>query len=88
MEFWKGVLRLLDAEMERPTMYGWFHLLWFALSIAVGVILCIRFREGTEKQARKIVLITAVIVTLLEIYKQINYSFSYSGETITFAYQW
>lgn len=88
MEFWKSVLRLLDAEMERPTMYGWFHLLWFALSIAVGVILCIRFKEGTEKQARRIVLITAVIVTLLEIYKQINYSFSYSGETITFAYQW
>lgn len=88
MAFWKEVLRLLDLEMERPTMYGWFHLLWFALSIAVGVVLCVRFKQGTEKQARRIVLITAIVVTLLEIYKQINYSFSYEGDVIAFSYQW
>ena len=33
------------------------------------------------------VLITALVVILLEIYKQINYTFSYEG-AITFDYQW
>ena len=88
MAFWKEILQFLNLDMETPTMFGWFHILFFALSIGIGVLLCILYKEGTEKQARRIVLFTAILVTVLEIYKQINFSFSYSDEAITFSYQW
>ena len=82
------VLKWLDADMTTPESYGFFHLFFFALSIVAGVVLCRLFPEGTEKQARRILLITTVMVTVLEIYKQINYTFSYDGQSITADFQW
>jgi len=87
MSFFGNLLRLLDAQMTRPESYGWFHLLWFAISILAAVVLCITHKKGDDRRVRRIVLITAIIVTVLEVYKQINYSFSYENG-IAFKYQW
>jgi len=87
MEFWSQVLRFLDSEMTKPEPYGWFHLLFFALSIIAGILLCVFFGKGTEKQTRNILLIVSVSVIALEIYKQINYGFSYENG-ITWDYEW
>ncbi len=88
MEFWGRLLQVLDARMEEPKMFGWFHLLFFALSIIGGVLLCL-FRKGdNEKFARKWLLITAIISIVLEVYKQINYTFQYDGSVITGDFQW
>lgn len=85
--FWGEVLNFLDSSMTTPTSYGVFHLVSFALSILIGVWLCIRFKDS-ERYAKRIVLITAIIVTVFEIYKQINYTFTYDGTAITADYQW
>jgi len=87
MEFFEDLLRLLDSKMTTPQPYGWFHLLWFAASILVGVVLCCTHKKGDDARVRRTVLITAIIVTVMEIYKQINYSFSYENG-IEFYYQW
>ncbi len=88
MEFWKSVLAFLDAEMETPQSYGWFHLLFIALTIGGAVLLCVLHKKDDPDRVRKIILITAIVVIVIEIYKQINYSFSYSGEVVEFDYQW
>ena len=88
MEFLKRVLELLDAEMETPTAFGWFHLLFIALTVGGAVVLCLLHKKDDPDRVRRIVFITAIVVIALEIYKQINYSFSYSGEVIEFDYQW
>lgn len=82
------LFNILDARMPWPSMYGWFHLLWFALAIGAGVFLCIRFPQGTSKQVRAVVLTVAILVTVLEIYKQIVLSFSYHDGAVTFSYPW
>ncbi len=87
MSFGESILQLLDLQMEKPGLYGWFHLLFFAITILSTVVLCIRYKEETPQFVRKVVLIVAIIVAVLEIYKQINYSFSY-GNGITFDFQW
>ena len=87
MNFWCNVLRILDAEMTTPTMYGWFHILFFVLSIAACVLLCFLYKKGYIRNVRRVVLIVAITVIVLEIYKQINYSFSYENG-ISFDYQW
>ncbi len=87
MEFFHNLLRFLDAQMTRPTPYGWFHLLWFVGSVLAGVLLCITHKKGDDQRVRRVVLITAIVVTILEIYKQINYSFR-EVNNFAFQYQW
>ena len=84
MRFLEEILRILDTQMTCPTPYGWFHILSLVLTAAATVLLC---RFGQKWESRKVVLLTAILVTVLEIYKQINYSFSYKNG-IVFDYQW
>ncbi len=85
--FWGELLTFLDSSMTTPEPYGAFHLISFALSILTGVLLCV-YCKDTARYARRVVFITAVIVAILEIYKQINYTFSFDGSIITADYQW
>ena len=87
MEFWGKILEVLDARMETPGIYGWFHLLFFALSVAAGILLCKR-KKPTDRAVNGVLLFTAILSIVLEVYKQINYTFSYDGQTITGDYQW
>lgn len=88
MKFLGTLLEILDADMKVPEMYGWFHLSFFALSIIAGILLCRYKKNGGEKFVRKLLLVSAIIVFVLEIYKQINYTFSYDGTNIISDYQW
>ena len=82
MSFWQSVLAFLDTSMETPEPYDEFHLVWFALSF-LAVIPLVRF----AKNPIRVVFVTAVAVAVMEIYKQINFSFSYTGG-ISYDYQW
>ena len=87
MTFWQSLLAFLDSSMETPASFGWFHLMWLAITF-LALIPLLRFtKEQSHDHVRRVVLVTAIIVTILELYKQINYSFSYENG-ITFDYQW
>lgn len=73
----------MDLSMETPGLFGWFHLLWLGITALITVLL-IRLAKGKE---RSVILLTSLITIILELYKQINYSFSYTNG-ITFDYQW
>lgn len=82
------ILKLLDTEMPTPQPYGWFHLLFFVVAIAAGVALCLWRKHPTETQVRRVVLAVSLAVILLEIYKQINFTFTVEGDTIRAEYPW
>ncbi len=88
MEAMGKLLEFLDADMQTPTMYGWFHLLFFALSVAAGIWLCYAVRDADGRFVRRFLTVTAIVVIVLEVYKQINYTFHYDGSSITADYQW
>ena len=73
--------------METPLPYGWFHLLWFALSFLALIPLCRYPKNPSDAHVRRVVWITALVVAVLEVYKQINYTFSYENG-IAADYQW
>ena len=79
MIFFENVLRLLDLRMETPGLFGWFHILWIVLVVAGSIGLCIWHKRQKETPVRKVLLIVTLVVLVLEIYKQINYSFSYEN---------
>ena len=84
--FWVRVLEILDTPMTTPSPYGWFHLLFFALSIVVGVLLCVCLKDA-GKYAPRVILITAVAVLLLEAYKMLNFGISYE-DGIAYSFPW
>ena len=87
MTFWQSVLAFLDTAMEKPLPYGTFHVLFFVLSFLALIPLLQHPKNPSGEHIRRVVWVTALIVAVLEIYKQINYSFSYKTG-ITFDYQW
>ena len=89
MAFLRSVLELLDTQMaDAPTPYGLFHLVSFALAILAGVGLCLWMKKPTAKQVRQVVLVITLITVLLEVYKQINYTFTVTDSGIEAKYQW
>ena len=87
MSFWIRVLEFLDTQMETPQPYGVFHLSLFALIIALTVIFAV-WHRGKQKHVRFMLLFVSILVALLEVYKQVNYTFSVSDGTIVSDYQW
>ena len=87
MHFFQNVLRILDWAMKEPGLFGWYHLMWLGIIAVYTVGLCLWAKKATYDQVRKMVLITAVVVVICEIYKQINFTFGYENG-ITADYQW
>lgn len=88
MHFFGRIIDILDSKMETPASYGWFHLLFFVLAIFSGIVLIKVFKKPNKKTVRKILLTVSLVVLILEIYKQINYTFEYDGVKISADYQW
>ncbi len=87
MDFFAKVLEILNADMVKPEMYGIFHLSFFIASIVLGIVLCKLVPKPDIRFMRKFLLILSIFIIVLEIYKQINYSFSYT-DGIKYDYQW
>ena len=87
MEFFASVLRVLDWQMETPQPYGLFHVLWLVGWFAAAIIFSLWHQKHPADRQRKVILIVSIVVIILEIYKQINYSFSYENG-ISYDYQW
>lgn len=86
------ILRILDASMQTPTMYGWFHLLSLGLMFTAIAVLHKRCRKHSPEQVNRVVLIVSLITLLLEVYKQINFNVAYEGgvrlEPQLYAFPW
>ncbi len=86
MTFSTTILQMMDTQMKTPAMYGPFHLVCLAITIAFAALLALRGSKTDEKTMNRIVLITAIVTLGLEIYKQINFTFG-DGSAAP-SYQW
>ena len=83
----ESIINLMHLKMTTPTWFGWFHILCLLLTVGATVLLCLLYKKGMIKNVSRVVLVMALIVIVLEIYKQLQYSFSYDGGVV-FDYQW
>ena len=81
-------LHVLEAEMERPGNYGWFHLVALALVILVTFLLCRFARKISDRKFRLTVFLFWIVLVLFETYKQVIFSFNYNDGQPTWDYQW
>jgi len=70
-----GFLTFLDSEMVKPTPYGWFHLMCFAIVIALCVLAIVFRKKFSAKSVNIVLLVTGVAMILFEIYKQVIMNF-------------
>ncbi len=88
LEFFAKLLSILDTQMKEPGMYSAFHVFFILLSILAGFFFIKHCANRGESYIRRYLLIGSLLLILLEIYKQINFSFRYEGGSISFDYQW
>lgn len=88
MNFWISVLEWMDTKMTTPALYGGFHLFWLLLVVVATLLLCLRGQKAIHRQNCNVLLTVAITAIVLEIYKQINYTFDYADGVITASYQW
>lgn len=91
MNFFEKIMYFLNAfEMETPSPYGWFHILWIILTICSIVFLYKKKTVDGEKQLKKVLLIYGVIAFVLELLKQVVWSFNYDSVTniVSWDYEW
>ena len=82
------VYRVLQARMERPALYGTWHIVSIILTIALTVCLVKFFRNAKDSTMRTILFVGWLIMITLEICKQLEGAMQYDGYTVTWAYEW
>ena len=74
--------------MQVPAGFGVFHIAFLAAMLLTTVYLCIFRKNDRADRVRKVVFWLSLIVVILEIYKLINYSFTYTDSSIAYDFQW
>ena len=82
------VYKVLQAKMERPPLYGTWHIVSIILTVALTVLLVKFFRDAKDSTMRTILFIGWVLMVVFEIAKQLNGAMNYDGYTVTWAYEW
>lgn len=91
MNFYERILYFLNNfEMETPVPYDWFHILWIILTLGSIVFLYKERNNHSEKQLKKVLLIYGVVAFILELLKQLAWSFNYDPITkiVSWDYEW
>lgn len=88
MNFFEKVLNALEGTMNTPGNYGWFHIMFLIIVVVATVLLCKFFKDCSDTTFRKIILIGWIVIAVLEIYKQLIFSFEYSNGVSNWSYSW
>lgn len=90
MNFFEKLLYALQKEMTEPIPFGWFHLVWLGFMTVAIIILFMQRKRYSEKQLKIVLIVYGIIAFLLELFKQLIWSFNYdlANNIITWDYQW
>lgn len=90
MNFIYKFLYFLQGEMTRPTVFGWFHIIWLIFTFIMIYIFYKRKKFHDEKQLKIILGVYGIIAFVLELLKQLIWSFNYDVNLniVTWDYQW
>lgn len=90
MNFFEKILYFLQGEMVEPKAFGLFHLLWLVLVVIVICILYTKKSNYGEKQLKLVLGVYGIIALILEVLKQLIWSFNYDVITnnVIWDFEW
>ncbi len=86
VSFFEQLLALISGKMDTPALYGWYHVLCLVTVLGLCAFIFFRGRNVTDKQMDMILGFTGLGLVMLEIYKQLV--FSYDANSDVWSYQW
>lgn len=84
----ESIITFFDTAGETPALYGPYHIICLVLTALVTVALCLVGKKASAKQVRAVVLGVAIVVLVLEVYKQISFTFDMTEEGIVADFLW
>ena len=88
MDFWVSLYQFVAAEGELPVSYGPLHLIWVGITLILTVVLLCTCKNLSDKGVRKLAGGFWIALVLLEIMKQLIYSFSVVDGKLVWDYAW
>ena len=86
--FEKMVYALYMWRMEKPAMYGWFHLMWLAIMAVAIALICVFRKKISNKAVNTTLIVWGVVLILLETVKNVLNAFEYIDGVVVWAYDW
>ena len=90
MNFLEKLLCGLQYEIEAPSCYGLFHIVWLIATLSTILFLSNRKEKDHDKSLKRILIVYGVGALILELLKQITWSFNYDVSTniVSWDYEW
>lgn len=88
MNLFEKIVYFLQAEMEAPGNFGWFHIMMFCIIAAMTAAFILAFKDANDKTFRRVILAVWIIQVVLEIYCQLVFALDSDGVTATWDYAW
>lgn len=90
MNWFEKLLHLLQVKMKTPVTFGWFHILCIVITFLSIIFLYFNRKKYDEKQLKIVLGIYGIGTLILELAKQLIWSFNYDPATalVTWDYQW
>ena len=84
------IYNVLQARMDRPPLYGTWHIVSIVLTILLTVCLVKFFRNAKDSTMRTILFIGWLVMVILEVCKQLEGAMTYDEytATVTWSYLW
>ena len=82
------LLRCLRVTMEKPALYGTWHIVCILLTVALTVGVAFLFRKASDKKMRIIVFIAWFLMVFCEVGKQLLFAMNVQGDLVTWEYSW
>ncbi len=88
MDFFTKLVEIADTQMATPTNYDWFHLMWIGIVVVASVLMCVFFKNVSDRTVRIICFVFWITIVLFEIYKQFAFAYEVSDDSVVFDYAW
>lgn len=88
MNFFEKIIYGLAVEMPTPKMYGVFHIISLVVVIGLTALLCWKCRNCSDKTFKWIIASAWIVLVVLELIKQLVFSFHYDGTKVYWKYEW
>ena len=80
--------KALSENIEKPSLYGTFHIIAILLTVALTVCIALLFRKASDIDMRTIVFFAWFIMIFFEVGKQLLFSMRMEGEIVAWTYNW
>lgn len=88
MNWFERFINALKFEIEEPPLFGWYHLLSFAVVIALSALVIVFRKKITRRFINVSMLAVGIVLIISEIFKQTLHSFDVENGLAVWEFSW